>query len=98
MGLSMGGYIAFEIVRQAPERVAKLALINTQARPDTAEATARRQGMMARAASGSRFITPPMLTAVLRPAFTVSGCASKRGLMPSRFLCVSISCFFYIYF
>src|SRR6186713_1265788 len=31
-GHSMGGYIALEIMRQAPERVAKLALINTQAR------------------------------------------------------------------
>ena len=30
-GHSMGGYIAFEIMRQAPDRVAKLALINTQA-------------------------------------------------------------------
>ncbi len=37
-GHSMGGYIAFEIMRQAPERVAKLALMNTQARPDTPEA------------------------------------------------------------
>ena len=36
-GHSMGGYIAFEIMRQAPDRVAKLALINTQARPDTPE-------------------------------------------------------------
>ena len=43
-GHSMGGYIAFEIMRQAPERVAKLALINTQARPDTPEATERRRG------------------------------------------------------
>jgi pimeloyl-ACP methyl ester carboxylesterase len=48
-GHSMGGYIAFEIVRQAPERVAKLALINTQARPDTPEVTARRRGQIARA-------------------------------------------------
>jgi pimeloyl-ACP methyl ester carboxylesterase len=48
----MGGYIAFEIVRQAPERVAKLALINTQARPDTPEATARRRGMIERARRG----------------------------------------------
>jgi pimeloyl-ACP methyl ester carboxylesterase len=48
----MGGYIAFEIMRQAPERVAKLALINTQARPDTPEASERRRGMMARAKSG----------------------------------------------
>jgi pimeloyl-ACP methyl ester carboxylesterase len=51
-GHSMGGYIAFEIMRQAPQRVAKLALINTQARPDTPEATARRRGMMARARAG----------------------------------------------
>jgi pimeloyl-ACP methyl ester carboxylesterase len=51
-GHSMGGYIAFEIMRQAPDRVAKLALINTQARPDTAEASKRRRGMMARAKGG----------------------------------------------
>ena len=51
-GHSMGGYIAFEIMRQAPERVAKLALINTQARPDTPEATARRRSVMARATGG----------------------------------------------
>jgi len=51
-GHSMGGYIAFEIRRQAPERVARLALINTQARPDTSDATERRRGMMARAKSG----------------------------------------------
>src|ERR1700709_2242834 len=51
-GHSMGGYIAFEIMRQAPERVAKLALINTQARPDTPEATERRRGQIARAKAG----------------------------------------------
>jgi len=51
-GHSMGGYIAFEIMRQAPDRVAKLALINTQAHPDTPEATARRRSQMARAQAG----------------------------------------------
>ena len=51
-GHSMGGYIAFEIMRQAPDRVAKLALINTQARADTPEATTRRRGMMQRAKGG----------------------------------------------
>jgi pimeloyl-ACP methyl ester carboxylesterase len=51
-GHSMGGYIAFEIMRQAPQRVAKLALINTQARPDTPDATARRRSQIARAKSG----------------------------------------------
>jgi pimeloyl-ACP methyl ester carboxylesterase len=43
-GFSMGGYVAFEILRRAPERVERLALMDTQATPDTAEATARRRG------------------------------------------------------
>jgi pimeloyl-ACP methyl ester carboxylesterase len=35
-GLSMGGIVAFEIVRQAPGRVSHLALLNTTARRDAA--------------------------------------------------------------
>jgi pimeloyl-ACP methyl ester carboxylesterase len=42
-GLSMGGYIAFEIMRQAPERVAKLALLDTAATPETPQQTATRK-------------------------------------------------------
>jgi len=34
-GLSMGGYVALEIMRQAPERVSHLALLDTSARADT---------------------------------------------------------------
>lgn len=41
-GLSMGGYIALEILRQAPERVSRLALLDTNARADTPEQTERR--------------------------------------------------------
>ena len=51
-GHSMGGYIAFEIMRQAPDRVAKLALMNTQARPDTPDATTRRRSLIERTRSG----------------------------------------------
>src|SRR3954470_22910679 len=36
-GLSMGGYIALEVMHQAPERVARLALLDTNARADTDE-------------------------------------------------------------
>jgi pimeloyl-ACP methyl ester carboxylesterase len=36
-GLSMGGFISFEIVRQAPERVTRLALLDTSARADAPE-------------------------------------------------------------
>jgi len=51
-GHSMGGYIALEIMRQAPERVLRLALMNSHARPDPAELTARRRSQMARARAG----------------------------------------------
>jgi pimeloyl-ACP methyl ester carboxylesterase len=51
-GLSMGGYIALEIVRHAPERVAKLALLDTGARPELPEQTARRSPLMELARSG----------------------------------------------
>src|SRR4051794_31005612 len=39
LGLSMGGYIALTIMRMAPERVARLALLDTSARPDRPEQT-----------------------------------------------------------
>jgi pimeloyl-ACP methyl ester carboxylesterase len=45
-GFSMGGYVAFEILRRAPQRVERLALMDTQATPDTPEATARRRGFV----------------------------------------------------
>ena len=78
-GHSMGGYIAFEIMRQAPERVAKLALINTQARPDTPEATARRRGMMARATAGEyRAVLDELFPAsCIRRAARMRPCASS---------------------
>ena len=34
-GLSMGGYLAFELLRQAPTRIARMALLDTSARADT---------------------------------------------------------------
>ena len=37
VGLSMGGIIAFEILRQAPERVIRLALLDTNSRAETPE-------------------------------------------------------------
>src|SRR6202166_3753352 len=51
-GLSMGVYIAFEIMRQAAGRVAKLALLDTGARGDTPEQTERRKVVIALANSG----------------------------------------------
>ena len=36
-GLSMGGYIALEVMRQAPERVTHLAIMDSRAIADTPE-------------------------------------------------------------
>ncbi len=51
-GISMGGYIAFEILRQAPERVERLALMSTTARPDAPEQTMQRQALIERVEAG----------------------------------------------
>lgn len=68
-GHSMGGYIAFEIMRQAPERVARLALMNTQARPDTPEASERRRGQIARAKAGEyRAILDELFAGFVHPS------------------------------
>ncbi len=52
LGHSLGGYVAFEIMRRAAGRVERLALIDTQARPDTLEAIDRRKALIDLAQSG----------------------------------------------
>jgi pimeloyl-ACP methyl ester carboxylesterase len=51
-GLSYGGYIAFAMLRLAPERIVKLALLDTSARPDTPEQSAGREKFIAMARAG----------------------------------------------
>jgi pimeloyl-ACP methyl ester carboxylesterase len=51
-GLSMGGYIALEVMRQAPERVERLALLDTSARPDAPEASQDRERLIALVEAG----------------------------------------------
>jgi pimeloyl-ACP methyl ester carboxylesterase len=46
VGFSMGGYVAFEVMRQATQRVERLALMDTQATPDSAESTKRRRALL----------------------------------------------------
>jgi len=51
-GLSMGGYICFELLRQAPERIVKLVLLDTSARPDTPELSEQRRAQIGMAREG----------------------------------------------
>jgi pimeloyl-ACP methyl ester carboxylesterase len=53
--LSMGGYVALEIMRLAPQRVQRLALFDTMASPDSEERAANRRGLLELAERG-RFI------------------------------------------
>ncbi len=45
-GVSMGGYLCFEILKRVPERVTRIALIATTADPEAPDVTGRRQIMM----------------------------------------------------
>ncbi|MDC0738663.1 alpha/beta hydrolase [Cognatishimia sp. SS12] len=51
-GLSMGGIVAMELMRQAPERIAGVALMDTNPRAETPEAKARRTPQIAAAKNG----------------------------------------------
>lgn len=66
--LSMGGYLAFEIWRQAPERVTRLALFATSASPDTPErAEVRRRGMQSVDAGRFVGVTSHLLPQLVHP-------------------------------
>jgi pimeloyl-ACP methyl ester carboxylesterase len=67
-GLSMGGYIVFEILRQAPERVIRAALLDTSARPDAPEQTKARQDLLALAKIGKfKGVTARLLPQFVHP-------------------------------
>lgn len=51
-GLSMGGYIAFEILRQAQERVTRVAFLDTNAIADAPERVSLRRAQVAEAKAG----------------------------------------------
>lgn len=67
-GLSMGGYVALETMRQGAERVIRLALLDTSAAPDDPARRRNRQGLIRLAQTG-RFkgVTPRLLPLFLHP-------------------------------
>lgn len=74
-GHSMGGYVALEILRRAPGRVERLALLNTHARPDTPESTANRRALMALAERDF-----PAVSAQLMPKLVTPGHLREMGI------------------
>ena len=62
LGFSMGGYVALEILRLAPERVTGLALVSTSSRPDTEEKREARQALIELSKIGKfKGVTPRLL-------------------------------------
>jgi pimeloyl-ACP methyl ester carboxylesterase len=68
-GLSMGGYVAQEILREVPQRVSRVALLDTSARPDSPEQTERRRALIKLAQTGKfKGVTPRLLPLLIHPA------------------------------
>jgi len=68
IGHSMGGYVALEMARRAPGRIERLALLNTHARPDSAESTENRRRLMALAERDFPAVIQALIPKLLAPA------------------------------
>lgn len=67
-GASMGGMVAMEAAKQAPERIAGLALLGTDARADSAEMIALRTAAIAQFAAGRvREVIEPNIAFAFHP-------------------------------
>jgi pimeloyl-ACP methyl ester carboxylesterase len=67
-GLSLGGYVAFEIIRRVPNRVTHLGLMNTSARADAVEQSEKRERSLRAARIGAfKGVTPRFLPTILHP-------------------------------
>jgi pimeloyl-ACP methyl ester carboxylesterase len=67
-GFSMGGYVAQEIVAQAPSRVSHLALLGTSMRPESPEQTAGRKTLLDAVQTDFSALTHKLLALNLHPA------------------------------
>ena len=80
-GVSMGGYIAFEILRRARERVRGVVLMNTRAEADTLEERKARDVAAAQAREGgAASVAAAMLPRLLAPGAPVENPALANGL------------------
>jgi pimeloyl-ACP methyl ester carboxylesterase len=93
VGHSMGGYVALAVAAAAPDRVSRLALVNSSAAPDRAEQTARRQALITQVGlHGYEKVVAALLPAFLHPdafadpdlADTVRAMVLRAG--PERFI------------
>ncbi|USG59660.1 alpha/beta hydrolase [Sneathiella marina] len=79
-GLSMGGYIALEIVRQAPERVTHLAIMDSRPINDTPIERQRRQDFIKLVERGKTFkgVTETLLPMLIHPSRLTDDILTER--------------------
>lgn len=65
-GLSMGGIVAMELIRQAPDRVTRLALMDTNPNAELPEVAANRDLQIARASAGD---LPEIMRDEMKPKY-----------------------------
>ncbi|AHM05824.1 Hydrolase, alpha/beta hydrolase fold protein family [Roseibacterium elongatum DSM 19469] len=98
-GLSMGGIVAMEVLRQAPDRVAGLALLDTNPLAEQPEVKARRGPQMAKVRAG---LLDQVMREELKPNYLAAGgkthaeildlcMAMARTLGPEVFLRQSVA-------
>ena len=83
-GLSMGGIVAMAVLARAPERVGRLALLDTNPRAEAAEVQARRAPQIARALAGD-------LAGVMRDEMKPNYLAPRPGQGPILDLCLEMA-------
>ena len=87
-GLSMGGYVTFELVRRHPERIRGLVLADTRADADSAEVRARRDAQIDQVvASGGQGLIDGMVAALLSEgtrAASPGAVAALRAVMDGQ--------------
>jgi len=91
IGLSMGGMVALEIWRQAPTRIAAMALFDTDPGSDTPQRRAGRDAQVVRATHGE--LRAMVETDLLPAFFTATADASMRETMVSMALDQGVAAF-----
>lgn len=78
-GFSMGGYVAQEILAQAPSRVSHLALLGTSMRPENPEQTAARKTLLDAIQADFSALTHRLLKLNLHPAHDGDSVPAQAG-------------------
>ncbi|MBT5413257.1 MAG: alpha/beta fold hydrolase [Rhodospirillaceae bacterium] len=94
-GFSMGGYVAFELLRRAPERVIGVAFVSSSAHPDMPERAAERQGHVKMVEAGDyekMFEDEFLLRLKDKPALAEQTRATLLRLGPEEFIRQSNTC------